>query len=149
MCIRQTPSWMPVDLVAKSVIDICGLDGSSERTGASTTASGIYHIQNTRLFHWTRDLLPALQAAGLNFRTVSQREWVSLLRQSNPDPDKNPTIKLLDFFADKYDNDRPGRSSLVFVTKQAEEASRTMRDGYEMIASGLVAKIAQWLATQW
>lgn len=140
---------MPVDLVAQAAIDIArvGLGGADEDKPVFT--SGVYHVQNTRLFHWTQDLLPALQDAGLDFRVVSQRAWVDLLRKSDPVPEKNPTIKLLDFFADKYDNDRPGRKGLVFVTSKAEEISQTMKDGFEIISSGLVGRMAKWWETQW
>lgn len=136
---------MPVDLVAEAVIDLSGLG----RPDADALASAVYHVQNTRLFHWTQDLLPALKDAGLNFRIVPQREWVDILRQSEPDPEKNPTIKLLDFFEEKYDNDGPGRSGLTFITSKAEEGSQTMKDGYEIIRNGLVAKMVQWWSTQW
>lgn len=137
---------MPVDLVAQASMDIADVGGRSNADGLT---SGVYHVQNTRLFHWTQDLLPALKEAGFNFRTVSQREWVSILRQSDADPEKNPTIKLLDFFEEKYDNDRPGRKGLVFVTSKAEHESQTMKDGFEVIRSGLISKMAKWWETQW
>lgn len=139
---------MPVDLVAKAVVDLSGI-GDKYDYDTEAPVSGVYHVQNTRLFHWTHDLLPALKEAGLNFRTVSQREWVGILRQSDPDPDRNPTIKLLDFFEEKYDNDHPGRSGLTFVTTEAEKGSQTMKDGFDVIHSGLVAKMVQWWKTQW
>lgn len=137
---------MPVDLVAKAAIDIAAVGDRQDSDGLTP---GVYHVQNTRLFHWTKDLLPALKEAGLNFRTVSQREWVSILRQSDQDPEKNPTIKLLDFFEEKYDNDRPGRSGLTFITNKAEAESQTMKEAFDIIRSGLVSKMTQWWETQW
>ncbi|CAK7219999.1 putative NRPS-like protein biosynthetic cluster [Sporothrix bragantina] len=151
----ETPSWMPVDAMACSVIELSGLTGKEENL-ASTTATAnpsqtapVYQVQNCRVFRWTADLLPALRAAGLEFEIVSQREWVARLRASDQDPRRNPTIKLIDFYADKYDNDRPGRAGLVFDTHLTEEASETMRSGFDVIGSGLVVKMVAWWKTQW
>lgn len=146
--LEETPNWMPSDLVARAVVDVIGLNGSLDSHADWTDEKQVvYHIQNTRTFHWTRDFLPALRAAGLQFRHVQQREWVKLLRESDPDPKKNPTIKLLGFFTDKYDNDKPGRAGLVFETAKTSLASPTIDKGYDVIYSGLVGKMVEkWLA---
>lgn len=101
------------------------------------------------MFHWTHDLLPALRDAGLEFETVSQREWVERLRNSEKDPEKNPTIKLLDFFAEKYDNDRPGRKGLVFLTDKTAEKTEPIRDGYDVVGGGLVEKFVDSWRLEW
>lgn len=111
--------------------------------------SAVYNVQNSKLFDWTQDLLPALKEAGLDFKPVPQREWVDLLQRSDPDPETNPTIKLVDFFAEKYDNDRPARKGLVFVTRKAEAESEAMRGGFDVIQSGLVGKMVACWKTQW
>jgi hypothetical protein len=135
---------MPVDLVAQAVIELSGVD----RDGY-VSKSAVYNVQNNNLFHWTKDLLPALRNAGLDFKTVSQREWVDLLRKSDQNPETNPTIKLVDFFASKYDNDKPGRSGLKFSTLKAEADSEAMRKGYDVIGSGLVGTMVAWMKSQW
>ena len=109
----------------------------------------VYHVQNSHLFHWTKDLLPTLREAGLEFETVSQREWVRRLRESEKDPEKNPTIKLLDFFAGKYDNDNPGRKGLVFTTEKTGQKSEAIRTGYDIIGSGLVRKFVGSWRNEW
>jgi hypothetical protein len=93
--------------------------------------------------------LPALHDAGLEFETVAQREWVERLRKSEKDPEKNPTIKLLDFFAEKYDNDRPGRMGLVFLTDKTAEKTEAIRDGYDVVGSGLVKKFVDSWRIEW
>ncbi|KAK1984707.1 male sterility protein [Colletotrichum cereale] len=93
--LRETPSWLPVDTVAQGVVDISLSD-----------ADGVFaNVANARTFRWTEDLLPALRAAGLDFEEVEPREWIRRLRASDPDPIANPPIKLVDFFASKYDRD--------------------------------------------
>jgi thioester reductase-like protein len=144
----ETPSWMPVDQVAQSIIELSGLlhDTTTPSLSDSTI---VYQVQNTRLFHWTHDLLPALRAAGLDFKIVSQREWVRRLRESDQDPVKNPTIKLLDFFVEKYGHEGLGRSGLVFETRETERESWTMKEGYDVIGSGLVGRILREWTEVW
>ena len=93
--------------------------------------------------------MPALRNAGLKFETVSQREWVRRLRNSEKDPKKNPTMKLLDFFVEKYDNEKPGRSGLVFLTDKTAEKTETIRDGYDIVGSGLVKRIVDNWSQEW
>lgn len=95
-------------------------------------------MQNTYLFHWTHELLPALRAAGLDFEAVPQRERVRGLCEGEQDPKKNPTIKLLDLFAEKCDNDKPGRVGLGFMTEKSGERSEAVRKGYNIVGSGLM-----------
>ncbi|ESZ94246.1 hypothetical protein SBOR_5380 [Sclerotinia borealis F-4128] len=149
--LEETPSWLPADIVAQAVLDLSGLNTSSSEvlTQGSVTRSIVYHVQNSHTFSWTNDLLPALQAAGLSFNIVSQREWVKLLREGEQDPDKNPTIKLLDFFAEKYDNDKPGRQGLVFKTEETGLRSEVIKNGYDIVGSGLVKKFVDSWRKEW
>lgn len=71
------------------------------------------------------------------------------LRNSDPDPTSNPTIKLVKFFADKYDNDKPGRKGLVFRTEKTEAASPSLKGGYDVIGGGLVDKMVKQFLRQW
>ncbi|KAK1988206.1 hypothetical protein LZ30DRAFT_777058 [Colletotrichum cereale] len=98
---------------------------------------------------WTFDLLRALRDAGLEFRIVSQREWVRRLRASDPDPERNPTYKLLGFFEAKYDNDGPGRQGLAFETDRTGRRSPAVGDGWNVVGSGLVERMVRWMETQW
>jgi thioester reductase-like protein len=150
LTLLQIPSWLPVDIVARTVLDLTRICSSEELSPPSTSElhdpSTIYHLQNPKTFHWTTDFLPALREAGLEFDIVSQREWVQRLRDSDPDPKTNPTKKLLNFFAEKYDNDKMGRRGLVFATEKTENASEALRGGFDVTGSGLVQKmVQQWL----
>jgi hypothetical protein len=142
-----------VDVVAHAVLDLAQINkpssSPSKLSPEITDASIVYHVQNPQVFHWTHDLLPALHNAGLDFEVVSQREWVTRLRMSEKDPEKNPTIKLLDFFAEKYDNDRPGRKGLVFLTYKTAEKTEAIRDGYDVVGSGLVKKFVDSWRLEW
>ncbi|TGO63777.1 hypothetical protein BOTNAR_0096g00130 [Botryotinia narcissicola] len=147
----ETPSWLPVDIVAKAVLEIAGLENYSPEVSMHEPDSRdiVYHVQNSHTFSWTNDLLPALYAAGLEFDIVNQREWIKLLRESEQDPDKNPTIKLLDFFTEKYDNDKPGRQGLVFKTEKTGSKSVAIKNGCDIVASGLVKKFIDSWRKEW
>lgn len=129
--------WLPVDTVADTVINIT-LPSSSE----GTEPSGIFNIVNNTPFHWTRDLLPHLHAAGLDFEEVDQREWLRRLRESNADPVQNPPIKLVDFFANKYDTDQP-RRTLNWRTEEARRVSGALASAGPL-SRGLVLRIVEY-----
>ncbi|KAK4894351.1 hypothetical protein LTR27_007484 [Elasticomyces elasticus] len=108
----ETPSWTPVDVIASSVIDL----------SASKEDNVVFNVTNPRTFHWTRDLLPLLREGGLSFDQLPPKEWVHRLRASDPDPTANPPIKLVDFFAKKYDHDQV-RRKLSYDTRKAERSA--------------------------
>lgn len=146
--LEETPSWMPVDKVARAVVELSQL-GTFDHKPQPGDEETVYQVQNSELFSWTDDLLPALTAAGLEFDVVSQREWVKRLKDGEQDPKKNPTIKLLDFFEGKYDNDNPGRKGLVFELVKTGEHSEAVKDGYDIIGNGLMSKIVREWRKVW
>ncbi|KAL4974846.1 hypothetical protein BDW66DRAFT_167504 [Aspergillus desertorum] len=113
-------SWTPVDTIASSVIEAT----------FSSAAAEVMNITNPTLNHWTRDLLPLLKHAGLTFDALPKREWLARLR-SSLDPTLNPPIKLLDFFANKYDNDSPSRV-LLYDTKNSRSAAPSLRSAADL-----------------
>lgn len=149
----ETPSWLPVDKCAEAVLELSSLASTGDQTSGYFQLQDendvVFHVQNPTTVRWTEDILPAMAAAGLDFEVVGQREWVQRLRDGEQDPELNPTIKLLDFFAEKYDNDSPGRSGLVFETKRTEERSRAIREGYNVVTSGLLEKCVDSWRNDW
>lgn len=149
----ETPTWMPVDKCAQAVLELSGLAALGSQTAGyfqvQDDAEVVYHVQNPMAVRWTEDVLPALAEAGLKFETVGQREWVQRLRDGEQDPKVNPTVKLLDFFAEKYDNDKPGRSGLVFETARTEERSKAIGEGYDVVKSGLLGRCVESWRKDW
>ncbi|EXJ67997.1 uncharacterized protein A1O5_08612 [Cladophialophora psammophila CBS 110553] len=135
----ESPRWLPVDRVATTIMDI----------SLSSTTQSVFNIVNPRIFHWTKDLLPALHSAGLSFAPVGQREWIRRLRASNPDPELNPTIKLVEFFTNKYDNDVTKRKIFNYVTSSAEQISPEL-GSVPALSPELVKKfVGHFLKTSW
>ncbi|KAJ5739371.1 hypothetical protein N7533_012155 [Penicillium manginii] len=108
-------SWTPVDVMAASIIDL----------SLSSTAGEVLNVTNPTLNHWSKDLLPLLREAGLEFEELPKQAWLQRLRESNQDPEVNPPVKLLEFFASKYDNTDLTRT-LLYDTKKAQAGSRSL-----------------------
>lgn len=132
----ENPSWTPVDVIADAMIDLTYSDETSQ----------VMNVVNPRLFHWSRDLLPLLREAGLSFDELPQREWIARLRASNPDPSINPPIKLVEFFASKYDHDE-NRRKLVFDSRKAQRYSPSLREA-RIIDAELVRKFVDYFRSQ-
>jgi carbohydrate kinase (thermoresistant glucokinase family) len=129
-------SWTPVDFIASSVIDLT----------LAPTAGEVVNLTNPTLSHWTQDLLPLLRQSGLEFEELKPRDWLNRLRRSNPDPGKNPPIKLVDFFVKKYDHDRPSRV-LLYSTQKAQAAAPALRQAGGLTAE-LVTRFIKYFRTQ-
>jgi len=133
----ENPYWLPVDVVAKACSEIA----------CSGAGSGVMNVVNNKSFHWTRDLLPLLREAGLEFESVPQQEWIRRLRASNPDPVNNPPIKLVDFFASKYDNNKP-RRSVAHATSRSQGSSPSLQNA-GVVDKVLIGKIISQLTQRW
>ncbi|OQD84953.1 hypothetical protein PENANT_c011G11440 [Penicillium antarcticum] len=129
-------SWTPVDIIANSVIDLT----------LAPHAGEVVNVTNPTLSHWARDLLPLLRQSGLEFEELKPREWLNRLRNSNPDPKANPPIKLVEFFASKYDHDPPSRV-LLYSTQQAQAAAPALRQAGALTAE-LVTRYIKYFRTQ-
>lgn len=134
----ESPFWLPVDVVAATISDI----------SLGSAAAGVINVVNHQSFHWTRDLLPALHRAGLDFKELGQKEWVDALRKSNSDPIANPPIKLVEFFASKYDNDLP-RTGLTYDTSYAQFLSPSLAAAPVLDQSIVDKFVSHFLATSW
>ena len=136
--LRDTLTWLPIDVVAKTIVELC----------QSVEHQDVYNLVNPRSFNWTRDLLPMLRAAGLAFEQVTAEEWLARLSASNPDPAVNPTIKLLDFYRSKYavPSTRP---AVFFETKLTEAASPTLRAVGAPDATLIGKMVKYWTTECW
>lgn len=126
----------------------------------------VWNLQNPRTFHWTKDLLPALEKEGLQFQAVGVDVWLEKLKtysEQTSDEEAlrfNPAVKLLDFYQKTYghhsskenghfnSSNGTGRQEVRFDTKVAERDSINLRDTPDVLRSGLIAKTLQhWLKT--
>ncbi|KAJ6183713.1 hypothetical protein N7519_005014 [Penicillium mononematosum] len=129
-------SWTPVDVMASSIIEL----------SLAPVADEVMNVTNPTLIHWTHDLLPQLREAGLEFEQLPKQSWLHRLRDSNQDAEVNPPIKLLDFFASKYDNDNPSRA-LLYDTKKAQAASPALA-GAKGLDTDLTSRFVNYFSTE-
>ena len=85
--IRQTLSWLPVDLPGRAIVEIV--------TSSNKPKSAVYHIVNPNVTGTWKDITNGLRKAGKTFDLVDRFEWLRRLSLSEPDVTKNPTYKLL------------------------------------------------------
>lgn len=136
--LKETPAWLPVDTVAQAIIDL----------SLSEAGHLVANVVNPRSFDWTKDLLPALKAAGLEFEELEPREWVQKLRNSNADPVANPPVKLVDFFATKYDKTEFAAPK-SFATETACQYSPALASAAILDRDHVVKFINHFQANSW
>ncbi|KAI1322237.1 male sterility protein [Xylariaceae sp. FL0255] len=136
--LHESPSWLPVDVVAQSAVEI-SLSGNE---------STFMNITNDRTFSWVDDLLPALRNAGLSFEEVEPKEWIRRLRNSDPNPITNPPIKLVDFFAGKYDKDEFAPSK-QYATETARSFSPALANAPVLDQKFVDKFVNRFLSNAW
>ncbi|KIY64013.1 NAD(P)-binding protein, partial [Cylindrobasidium torrendii FP15055 ss-10] len=106
--VDENPSWLPVDYAGEAIAEIV--------FNTSKPASAVYNIVNPNTeTKWT-DLIDWIEAAGVKFDKVDPATWVERLANSEQDPAKNPTVKLLGFFREFYG---PAfRQPIIFKTEE-------------------------------
>ncbi|RMZ39252.1 putative NRPS-like protein biosynthetic cluster [Aspergillus flavus] len=148
-----TCSWIPVDKLACSVLEIakaCSVNTLEDSGGDATTSQHIddtiYNLSNPRVFTWS-DLLDALRRSGFDFQTVPFHSWLQMLRDSESRGEEtiNPAVKLADHYEAMYGEEAPPPKT--FVTEKAERDSNTLRNGrLRIIQDGILNRYAQdWL----
>ncbi|KAK3715521.1 hypothetical protein LTR37_007009 [Vermiconidia calcicola] len=149
----EQPSWLPVDSCAQAIVDI-SMSSSSE----SVQEDLVDHLVNPTTFNWKTDLLPALQRHTRlpTFDVVSPREWLDRLAQSEQDPSKNPSIKLIDFWRNKYSGD-PAQSAetddepsgLTFDTSQTVKDCPLLAKEKDPVSTGLIERYVENWMSKW
>ncbi|KAL8873972.1 MAG: hypothetical protein Q9174_000626 [Haloplaca sp. 1 TL-2023] len=132
----------------------------SQQAGEIGNMELVYNVNSPHTFAWTSTFLPALRAAGVQFDTVPFGDWIQRLRSLSSDnsldkpaaadPDKNPALKLLQYyesgFTDK-DEHRDGR--VEFDIEKAKRDSEALREAEDVVESGLVGKMVRWWMEKW
>jgi len=108
----------------------------------------VFYVCHLWVLRWNRDVLPALKHVGLEFETVDQREWVKRLEASEQDGEKNPPIKLLDFFRGKYGRGET-TSEPYFETKESCRFSPSLRDAKDVDAELIGQFLRYWREKCW
>jgi hypothetical protein len=163
--------WLPVDVVATTILELAGLSPSvlpnmmGNRMSKGTPAVPekpnqlVYNILSPHSFPWTHSLLPALSHAGLSFAPVPTSTWLHQLRslsQSSArnddpaaDPERNPALKLIDHFEKMFGIEGTGGGKVGFEIGKAVEDSPSLRESSSVLKSGLIEKTLRWWMARW
>ena len=148
LTVDQEMTWLPVDYAASIILDVCKPDCAATRASDSDL---VYHVLNPARFHWTRDMLPALSEAGLQFESLPTDQWMDRLRNSDRDPKKNPPIKLLDWFESKYGSaaSTKPKGPLEYLTKETGKDSVSLGQIPSVTDSKYMSMVIDRLKKRW
>ncbi|OJD28642.1 male sterility protein [Diplodia corticola] len=141
-------SWLPVDVAARAVVELAFAETEAEAGGCR-----VWHVENEKRVRWNEEFLPALRKAGLAFEAVPQREWVGRLERSEQDGERNPPVKLLEFFKKRYggaavvgEEEHPAHP--VFDMTEAGKFAPSLRGG-TVVDEALVEKFLRFWMEEW
>lgn len=116
---RNVLRWLPSDATAAVIIDLTLVDREQR-----SEPLGVFHVSSPHTLKWNEDVLPAIEKAGIAFRTVPQREWVQILSESDKNIETNPPYKLIEHFKQTY-----GTLREVPATKGNDEQKAHLENG--------------------
>jgi thioester reductase-like protein len=126
----HTIDWVPVDHMAKSMVELCFSDSKAEGSAA------VYHTVNPAKTTW-QALLPILKEH-LGISSVPIAEWTRLVSTSKTQSAvDNPALKLLGFYEGLAAGNIDGDSTVELDTSKSQQASETLRK-LQAIDSGLM-----------
>lgn len=112
--------WIPVDKLGRIVVELL----LSEMAMDSTR---VFHTVNPRRTTWS-EIVPAVKKYLNTAKAVEYEDWLRTLTSSaeasRVDIEKNPAVKLLDFYRGLQD----GQAGPVFQTNETSKASKGLRE---------------------
>lgn len=117
----DTLDWIPVDILATIILELCTLTAQSN----DTTVTTFFNILSPAKGSWN-NLLSVIQSfrAFSIAKVVSWEEWLETLKEASSSHSDDPVIlsgiKLLPFF------ESLGKKSLTMTTANAEAHSETL-----------------------
>ncbi|KAI1177786.1 acetyl-CoA synthetase-like protein [Nemania sp. FL0916] len=140
---RDNIDWLPVDKVAHVLVEI--LDSATSMLDSSAKGTlPVYHVANPHAISWSNIVPWAIDT--LRLTPVSFDDWLSRLETCDDpldDVDKNPAIKLVDFYRDAGKATAPRR----MMTWRATQASKTLREIGPVNQQWMTAWSKQWNIT--
>lgn len=149
----DTCTWLDVNKLAESIIEIAGLSsqdegqiyGNSKNESHEEESQLVYNIVHPRPFSWVNDFLPSLKLAGLQYNVVSYREWVEKLSTSKINLENNSSRELLEFWLPQLGNfhESHEETEVRFDTQRAQGKSKTLRDMMSLVDGLKLVEVAK------
>lgn len=180
--------WLPVDTLAEIILEVSGilvLASNSDEFYAERqitqeieieednrevvdddlqTTELVYNIRSPHTFSWSRDFLPALATAGLEFERVPFSIWLDQLESFHSDAtsvsqygnlervnladgaNQNPALKILEYLRTGFHEDS---RTVVFEIDKATRGSPALKRAPNVVDSGLVNLMVKWWMSRW
>ena len=158
----ETPSWLPVDVCAQATVEAALASVvPASHPDVTSDPEHVFHLVNPETFSWKDDLLPALKQSSQlpAFEIVSPQDWLRKLEESEQDPAKNPSIKLIDFWRSKYggvadkqaslEADDAEPAGLKFETKRTVQDCPSLANLQNPVAEGLMQRYVEVWLKKW
>ncbi|KAJ5290907.1 hypothetical protein N7478_000158 [Penicillium angulare] len=140
--------WLPVDECAQTICEF--LQTSSVTESDTTRGAQFFNVLSPRTFSWTDDFLPALRQAGFTFDISPVSEWLAQLEKSDPDPQINPSMKLLGFWKRRWaSGTNRVEQNIHFDTLEAQLHSDTLAHCSSPLSSGHLLRVAERWHREW
>jgi len=158
----ETVTWLPVDVAADAIVQI--VQHAATGNGDHSDPDLVYHLLNPVMFSFRDDLLPMLKAhpAMPQFDIVEPDEWLDRLEKSESDVEKNPSMKLLDFWRIKYGGaskaaavaakvrgDEEVTAGLTFETTRTRAHAKVLDEIRDPVSEGLAARYVDVWMRRW
>ncbi|OTB03015.1 hypothetical protein M426DRAFT_74313 [Hypoxylon sp. CI-4A] len=129
---RDCIDWLPVDKLSVALLEIL----ATSSAGNAAEPSQVFHVVNPHTVSWSttfaNDVFDAYPR-DTPVKPVTFDEWVDILSEHSKeaagtgvvDVDRNPAIRLVDFYADVAKSNKAART---FVTERSKKASKTLRE---------------------
>ncbi|RMJ25467.1 NRPS-like enzyme [Aspergillus sp. HF37] len=142
-------SWLPVDTLAASIVDLFRTLSASPTPRQSNSDEPLifYNLVNSNEFSWS-ELLSELCAAGLEFETVPFSRWLDMLQESaaKGEEKRNPAIKLIEYYQKTYG---AGERGVRFDSQSARQHSEALSSAPEVVTSGLLRRFLDVWMQRW
>jgi hypothetical protein len=142
--------WVPVDVLGRVVQElVVGSKTSNvESVDYEKLEPEVYHLVNPKRTTYTESVLPCVTSQ-LELPDVPFEEWVQRLRESAADAEatdveRNPAVKLLEFFESLVKMEKVGRSQVWLDTTRAVEDSKVLREMDVVSGTHMVNWMRQW-----
>jgi aryl carrier-like protein len=134
----ETIDWIPVDLISMIMVELIGRLLDKNSTDGETH---VYNLVNPKATPWS-NLLPEFQGLSGIKQTLPFKDWVRELEKSAVEnrgnfTERNPAVKLLDFFRHSSQKEAPSESESRF------EVGNLVRDSRQ--AAELKAVSSEWM----
>lgn len=127
--------WIPVDVLGRVVCEL--VDAAQPEDDVV-----VYNVQNPRVTTW-RELLPAVRRVVPE--TVAPADWIGRLEASSHVADRNPGVKLVDFYKRAFlADDGLGQGAIVTEKRNLLRGSRTAREMGPVKAEDLEKWMMGW-----